>query len=79
MTNNETIEMVEATEVSGGKAFLSKVGGFIKKHGGKIAIGAAAGAVGLIALVLCKKSVDAGDVMYDSDRIDVIDDLVNVE
>ena len=62
--NNGT-EVVEQENKSNG--FISKFSDFAKKHGKKIAVGAAVLAAGVLGVVIGKKSTDESDCDYNEE------------
>ena len=69
--NNGT-EVVEQENKSNG--FISKFSDFAKKHGKKIAVGAAVLAAGVLGVVIGKKSTDESDCDYNEE-----DDVIEAE
>ena len=69
--NNGT-EVVEQENKSNG--FISKISDFAKKHGKKIAVGAAVLAAGVLGVVIGKKSTDESDGDYNEE-----DDVIEAE
>lgn len=74
MKNHENYVEAEITEVNGtneSEGFMTKLGRGIKKHGPKIAVGAAALVCGLIGFALGKKS---NEDVYEIEFDDSFDD-----
>lgn len=93
MENVEYVEAVNEQEVEAvtekKSGFFTKVGGFVKKHGKKIAVGAVVGVIGgICGYAIGKKgedktdtdllTVDDGDII-DVDVSDIIDDVTEEE
>lgn len=79
--NVENIEAVETEEIKEAKeskikTAASKVGAGIKKHWKKVAVGAAAVAIGLIGYTqMSKKNHDCDDSEFFDDEADVVIDI----
>lgn len=79
-TKIEKVENVEATEEKKPEGFMSKVGGFFKRNGKKIAAVVAVGAGVLGAYVLGRNSALAeSDGCYDGDPVDESEEYSEVE
>lgn len=65
---NENAAKEEAVEVETKQGFVSKVGGWCKKHGKKILTGVGIAAVGVVGYALGKKT--AGECDYYEDEAD---------
>ena len=72
-SNKKVVEINEEAKESKFKNACAKVGAGIKKHGKKIAVGAAVIATGVVLYVLKGKIENPTDKVIDDDVIDIID------